>query len=178
MPAKSKSKPLPAAQPAPAPAPLPSEALAFEGAHLIELYGLSASICSAHLKAIAEGLGCATQPTVLRVDDSKALLVCSDPKVARAALLKLGGDPSLCARGWGSASAAARKLPVRQLRPPTGSSHARPATNASVARRLIGNALNLDLRDRDGERALEEERARSRATRAARQTAKKEAEET
>lgn len=157
--------------------------LPFDGAHLLELRGLRASVKT---EDVEEWLGQLSgmrsdnhelpPPYVRWVDDTQAVAVYVDPPAARHALCRAASTgSSFCSlHPWSDASEAAQKLSAAQLQPPKP----RPKATSAVARRLIGAALSMNLRDRktdselrDARRAkleaLEAEKARQTARQAA-----------
>ncbi|KAI3432674.1 hypothetical protein D9Q98_004218 [Chlorella vulgaris] len=147
--------------------------LPFGGGHLLEFFGLSPAVRTQDLEALLERLcsSHAVQPTLKWVDDCHAVVICSDPKAARQ-LLEAATSPSAAPtdfqlRGYADAGSGTRKLPPSELQPP----RPRPATSAAVARRLIGGALNMRLRDKDAEQQLVATRRQQRQEREVRQKA-------
>ncbi|KAL4855455.1 Serine/threonine-protein kinase EDR1 [Chlorella vulgaris] len=141
--------------------------LPFGGGHLLEFFGLSPAVRTQDLEALLEHLcsSHAVQPTLKWVDDCHAVVICSDPKAARQ-LLEAATSPSAAPidfqlRGYADAGSGTRKLPPSELQPPKP----RPATSAAVARRLIGGALNMRLRDKDAEQQLVATRQQQRQER-------------
>ena len=88
------------------------------------------------------------------MDDYRALALFANPRAAQAALQAAGAAPdATCGarvRAWCDASQLSRAVPAAELQPPKP----RPLTTATVARRLIGGALNMRLRDREEEKVL------------------------
>lgn len=90
------------------------------------------------------------------VDDYRALALFANPRVAQSALQAAAclepsaAQPMFSVRPFADASALSRAMPAIELQPPKP----RPVTTAAVARRLIGGALNLKLRDREEEQVL------------------------
>lgn len=150
---------------------------------MLELRGLAPGVRTRDVESWLETVDAVspaeTRPLVRWVDDASALAVFVDPAAARAALARAGREASIgSAYAWPEASAAARQLPVSQLQPP----RPRPQGTAVVARRLIGAALAVDLRDRKSEAELRDARRaklealeKEKARQAARQVALDEA---
>lgn len=148
------------------------EELQFGGGHVLEFYELTPVVRTQHLEAFLErhARGHRAPPTLRWVDDCHAAVVCSDPAAARqllAAAAKAGGTAEYKLRGYADAGSGTRKLAASELLPPKP----RPKTSAAVARRLIGGALNLKLRDRDAEQQLSTARRQQREERAEREKA-------
>ncbi|RMZ56578.1 hypothetical protein APUTEX25_001425, partial [Auxenochlorella protothecoides] len=140
----------------------------FSSAHCLELTGLSPAIRQRDVEEWAERLKPAVPPYVRWVDETAAVLVFFDPPAARAAqrAAAASSGPTLgTLRGWEEASAGARALPPAELAPP----RPRPAASAAVARRLIGAALSMNLRDKGKEEALRDAGRAKREARVAEQ---------
>ncbi|KAK9822383.1 hypothetical protein WJX81_006174 [Elliptochloris bilobata] len=143
--------------------------LLFDGAHILEAYGLGPATTTGKLEAWLESLDLQPLGPVVRwVDEECALAVFATPDDACLAL-KRAPASGLRWRAFAQASAAARALRAQDLAPP----QPRPKTTATVARRLIGAALgNVNgLRDKAGERELREQRQHRRAAAEDRQRA-------
>ncbi|PSC74313.1 coiled-coil domain-containing R3HCC1L [Micractinium conductrix] len=145
--------------------------LQFGGGHVLEFYGLTPAVRTQHLEEFMErhARGHAAPPTLKWVDDCHAAVVCPDPAAARqllaAATARGGGEFQL--RSYADAGSGTRRLPGSELLPPKP----RPKTSAAVARRLIGGALNMKLRDRDAEQQLTAARRQQRQEREEREQA-------
>ncbi len=91
------------------------------------------------------------------VDDYRALALFANPREALAALQAAAGlqpapnQPVYSLRAFADASALSRAMPAAELQAPKP----RPLTTSTVARRLIGGALNMRLRDKDEERVIQ-----------------------
>ncbi|KAL4421016.1 hypothetical protein ABPG77_008853 [Micractinium sp. CCAP 211/92] len=148
------------------------EELQFGGGHVLEFYDLTPAVRTQHLEAFLErhARGHRAPPTLRWVDDCHAAVVCCDPAAARqvlAAAAKAGDAAEYRLRGFADAGSGTRKLAASELLPPKP----RPKTSAAVARRLIGGALNMKLRDRDAEQQLSATRRQQREERAEREKA-------
>ncbi|EFN51439.1 expressed protein [Chlorella variabilis] len=149
-----------------------ADALPFGGGHVLELYDLTPAVRTQHLEAFLERFcgGHPVQPTLKWVDDCHAAVVCADPQAARqllGAATAAGTDAEFRLRGYADAGSGTRKLPASELQTPKP----RPATSTAVARRLIGGALNMRLRDKDAEQQLAATRRQQREEREERQKA-------
>ncbi|KAI7838022.1 hypothetical protein COHA_008203 [Chlorella ohadii] len=149
-----------------------AETLAFGGGHVLEFFDLTPAVRTQHLEAFLERLcsGHAAPPTLKWVDDCHAAVVCFDPRAAQqllAAANAAGPAAEFRLRGYADAGSGTRKLPPSELLPPKP----RPKTSAAVARRLIGGALNMRLRDKDAEQQLAATRRQQRQEREERQKA-------
>ncbi|KAK9828873.1 hypothetical protein WJX72_002512 [[Myrmecia] bisecta] len=153
---------------APSPAKEPEaeaeQEVPFHGEHILEVHGLSASVDSTALEAFLVQFGVPPHGPVVRwVDDKHALAVFPNPAGAREALASCeNGTTRFQLRRFAEASLASREQPLGQLLPPKP----RPRTSDVVARRLIGNALNLTgLRNKVGEKELAAKRKEAAASR-------------
>lgn len=136
---------------------------------MLEFYGLTPAVLTQHLEAFLEAhaRGHRAPPTLRWVDDCHAAVVCSDPAAARQLLAAAAKAGDYKLRGYADAGSGTRKLAASELLPPKP----RPKTSAAVARRLIGGALNIKLRDRDAEQQLSAARRQQREERAEREKA-------
>ncbi|KAL4452739.1 hypothetical protein ABPG75_008401 [Micractinium tetrahymenae] len=146
--------------------------LQFGGGHVLEFYDLTPAVRTQHLEGFLErhARGHKAPPTLRWVDDYHAAVICCDPAAARqllASAAKACGAAEYKLRGYADAGSGTRKLAASELLPPKP----RPKTSAAVARRLIGGALNMKLRDRDAEQQLSAARRQQREQRAEREKA-------
>ncbi|GAB4814721.1 hypothetical protein N2152v2_001767 [Parachlorella kessleri] len=143
----------------PAPAGAAADELAFAGAHILEIFDLSNAVRTAQLEQFLARLQPQAElPPLLRwVDDYRALALFANPREAQAALQAADSlqptpsQPVYSLRAFADASALSRAVPAPELQPPKP----RPLTTATVARRLIGGALNMRLRDREEEKVIQ-----------------------
>ncbi|GIL62410.1 hypothetical protein Vafri_16630 [Volvox africanus] len=131
--------------------------------HVLEVYGLTTEVRTSHLQDFVSEL--ASQdgrplPVIKWVDDHHALLVCPD---GATALYLLQVDQDLFQlRPFAEASPASQAVAATDLLPPRD----RPKTTAAVAKKLLSHALGMSqLRDRDGEKDLAEQRKAAREAR-------------
>lgn len=91
-------------------------------------------------------------PVCRWVDEDKALLIFTDPKAAQHTLqaVTLNKDAEYSVRTFAESSDLSQSVAVSDLQPPKP----RPLTTASVARRLIGSALNIKLQDKEEEKLI------------------------
>mmetsp|Transcript_2118 Transcript_2118/g.6288 ORF Transcript_2118/g.6288 Transcript_2118/m.6288 type:complete len:112 (-) Transcript_2118:453-788(-) len=92
------------------------------------------------------------------VDDYHAVGIFMTPSQARKALSAQPAGAQLRVRPFAEASAASKQLPDCELQP----LKARPKTTSAVARRLLGSALGVNLRDKDADKDLAEQRRAKR----------------
>lgn len=121
----------------PPPVPTTLTTIAFEGTHVLEIFGLTARTTSTHLEEALARVDQGHLPAFIRwVAEDRAVAVFSDPRTAASARVDLEGWKL---RSFSEASLEARALPAAQLAPPT----IRPKTSAAVANRLISSALGM-----------------------------------
>eukprot|EP00873_Tetraselmis_striata_P039655 jgi/Tetstr1/459919/TSEL_005259.t1 len=133
--------------------------------HVVEVYNLSPITSISELERFVEQFGDqrqtgAARPTVRMVDDHHALGIFATPEQAYRALA-MGREAGLSIRQFSEASAASRRVPDAELQPPK----LRPKTTSAVARRLLGSALGMNLRDKAADKELAERRKANKASR-------------
>eukprot|EP00873_Tetraselmis_striata_P039653 jgi/Tetstr1/459917/TSEL_005259.t2 len=132
--------------------------------HVVEVYNLSPITSISELERFVEQFGDQRQtgarPTVRMVDDHHALGIFATPEQAYRALA-MGREAGLSIRQFSEASAASRRVPDAELQPPK----LRPKTTSAVARRLLGSALGMNLRDKAADKELAERRKANKASR-------------
>eukprot|EP00193_Tetraselmis_chui_P017212 CAMPEP_0177778372 /NCGR_PEP_ID=MMETSP0491_2-20121128/15913_1 /TAXON_ID=63592 /ORGANISM="Tetraselmis chuii, Strain PLY429" /LENGTH=313 /DNA_ID=CAMNT_0019297629 /DNA_START=67 /DNA_END=1008 /DNA_ORIENTATION=- len=124
--------------------------------HVVEIYNLPAGAAISELEQFVEQFGDKTatgRPVVRMVDDHHALGIFCTPQQAYRALA-MGKEAGLSVRSFSEASVAAKRVPDSELQPPK----ARPKTTSAVARRLLGSALGMNLRDKAADKELAEQR--------------------
>uniref|UniRef100_A0A061QLL0 Uncharacterized protein n=1 Tax=Tetraselmis sp. GSL018 TaxID=582737 RepID=A0A061QLL0_9CHLO len=124
--------------------------------HVLEVYNLPVSSVLIDVERFVEGFHeprFEAKPVVRPIDEYHALAVFSTPAQAREALAE-SREIGFPMRPFSEASAQAQSVPDSELEPPTS----RPKTTSSVARRLLGSALGIDLADRAADRELRDRR--------------------
>ena len=131
---------------------------AFE--HVVELSGIARDVKTRELEQCVRGASTSTlSPNVVWVGKTKACVVWPTKAEAEACVkggpYKVRDHPAMQCVRWIDASDEVRATSPSELRAP----RERPKTNVSVARRMIGNALNINLSKAPGRGGEEDRKA-------------------
>jgi hypothetical protein len=128
--------------------------------HVVELSGIARDVKTRELERCVSGTSTSTlSPNIVWVGKTRACVVWPTTEEAEACVkagpYKVRDHPEIKCVRWIDACDEVRATSPSELRAP----RERPKTNASVARRMIGNALNINLSKAPGRGGEEDRKA-------------------